>query len=126
MRIQLHLGLTIALSGLSLAQPVTGDFYSFQAALVAPVTELPTAYSGSGLAWVECRGRLERLGTLLQARGFGEQRNASLDEGVTVTRWYDPVTDSTVVAWMVPSGTQHDLGIGVYTGKRRWNEMIPY
>jgi hypothetical protein len=124
MRIQLYLGLMIALSSTTLAQPATRSLYSFQAAPVTPATDLSAAYSGLGLTLADCTDRLDRLGTLLRERGFGARRNASFDEGATVTRWYDPGTDSTVVAWMSPSGAQHDLEIGVYPWNMRWNELL--
>jgi hypothetical protein len=123
MRIQLHLGLIVALSGTSLAQPTARDLYGVQTAPVASLTDLSASYSGDGLTLAECTDRLDRLGTLLRERGFGGPRNADFGDGAAVTRWYAPGTDSTVVAWMYPSGTQHAFEIGVYAWNMRWNEI---
>jgi hypothetical protein len=124
MRIPLHLGLIIALSGTALAQSAAPDVSSLQAAPASTVADLSTSYSGHDLTLTECTDRLERLGALLRDRGYGAQRDDSFDTGFTVTRWYDRQTNSTVVAWMSPSGNQHDLGVGVYTWNVRWNEML--
>jgi hypothetical protein len=123
MRIQQHLGLIIALCGTSLAQPAARDLYSFQAVPVAPLTDLSTAYSGDSLTLAECTDRLERFGTLLRERGFRVRQTADFGDGAAVTRWYDPGTDNTVVAWMYPSGPQRALEIGVYAWNMRWNEV---
>ena len=56
---------------------------------------------------------------------FGQPRRdrTHFGDGAAVTRWYAPGMDSTVVAWMYPSGTQHAFEIGVYAWNMRWNEL---
>ncbi|QLG10666.1 hypothetical protein HLB42_07700 [Deinococcus sp. D7000] len=124
MRIQLQLSLIVALSSTSLAQMVPGDSYSVLTAPLVSISELSAAYSAEGLTLKECTDRLERLGVLLQSRGLKRYKDVRFDDEATVTRWYDHGTDSTVVAWMRPSGGAHELKINVYAWNVRWNELL--
>ena len=124
MRIQLQVSLMIALSSSSLAQMTTRDLYGVLTAPVVSVTNLAAAYSAQGLTLEVCTDRLNRLGVLLQNRGLKRQKAVRVNNEATLTRWYDPGTDSTVLAWMHPSGAYHNLEISVYAWNVRLNELL--
>ena len=124
MRIQLHLGLIIALSSTSLAQPGAREVYGLQAAPAAPVADLIATASGHGLTLTECVDRVEHLDTLLRDRGYGARRDDELEPGVLVTRWYRPGTHTVVLAWMKANGAAHDLELAEFTWNHPWGEWL--